>query len=353
MRPELRLIKGYEPELAPASILLDANENPYGPPPEFLKAAAEVFTRIPFNRYPNPKAMELRLEAAEAYGVAPESLVFGNGSDELIQLLIQAFGGVNRTCLIPTPTFSMYRICALGSGMIPLEEPLGEQFELTEAFKDRAEVAAPSLIFLASPNSPTGNSFKRKMIEELLDLPFSVVVVDEAYGEFSGFSFLPETKKRQNLVVLRTFSKAYALAGVRLGMLCAHPVMVAELEKIRLPYNVDRVAQALGLLALKQRRLFAETVHKLVESRRALEKALAEFPALTLYPSDANFILLKSESASELQKAWLEAGIRVRSFPSDPRLAGCLRVTVGTEQENALLVETAEKVCKRKSKQSS
>lgn len=188
------------------------------------------------------------------------------------------------------------------------------------------------------------------MVEDLLDLPYSVIVMDEAYAEFSGFSWLAEIKKRPNLVVLRTFSKAYALAGIRLGVLCAREELVHELEKIRLPYNVDRAAQALGLLALKHRRLFAETIHKLVESRKNLEKSLAEFSSLTLFPSEANFILLRAANATELQRAFLESGIRVRAFLSDPRLADCLRVSVGTEEENDLVIKAAEKVCKRRAK---
>ncbi len=333
LRDELQRLKPYEPETAPAGILLDANENPYGPPAGFRERASELMGRLDFNRYPDPRALALREEAARAYGADPEEIVFGNGSDELIQLLMIAFGGVNRSCLIPSPSFSMYRICALANGLVPLEEPLDGDFQLSPNFLDRAVAGAPSLVFLASPNNPTGNGFDRARVLELLNQRQAVVVVDEAYAEFSGASFLPDLKDHPNLVVLRTFSKAYGLAGLRVGILFTNRELASELEKARLPYNLDQVSQALAVLALKMRPAFQEGLARLVKARKFLEESLGRHRQVKVYPSEANFLLLKLDQAAALHRHLLEQGIRVRSFAGHPRLSDCLRVSAGTDGE--------------------
>lgn len=334
LKPELGRIKAYQPEETPARVLLDANENSFPLPAAWLEEAREAVAGLALNRYPDPRALELRREAAKAYGVAEESILLGNGSDELIQLAAAAFARPGASCLIPVPTFSMFKVCALGQGLEPVEEPLGEDFDLTPAFLSKAAARAPALIFLAMPNNPTGNVYSRAAVEELLALPGSVVVADEAYAEFSGTSLLELLPSHPNLVVLRTFSKAYGLAGLRLGLCFAHPRWIAEFEKIRLPYNVNAVTQALGALALRHRAVFQEVIARILEGRDLLQKGLAGLAGVQVYPSRANFLLFRCPRAEGLHAWLLKAGIRVRSFRGQARLDGCLRVTAGQPHEN-------------------
>lgn len=334
LKPELGRIKAYQPEEAPARILLDANENSFPLPAAWQAEARGAVAALALNRYPDPRALELKREASRAYGVAVESILLGNGSDELIQLAAAAFARPGATCLIPVPTFSMFKVCALGQGLEPVEEPLGQDFDLTPAFVSKAAAGSPALIFLAMPNNPTGNVYARAAVEELLRLPGSVVVADEAYAEFSGTSLLDLLPAHPNLIVLRTFSKAYGLAGLRLGLCFAHPRWIAEFEKIRLPYNVNAVTQALGALALKHRAAFQEVVARIMAGREFLEQGLAGLDGVHVYPSRANFLLFRCPRAEGLHAWLLKAGIRVRSFQGQVRLEGCLRVTAGQPHEN-------------------
>jgi histidinol-phosphate aminotransferase len=344
VKPGLAGLKAYRPEEGQAGILLDANENPWAPPEPWLREAGQALARLDLNRYPDPLASELRRRVSRAYGVPADRIVFGNGSDECIQLLAGAFASPGSTCLVPDPTFSMFRACALSQGLEPLEEPLGPDFGLTGAFLERAKSAVPRLIFLASPNNPTGNSFSEKAIESLLSLPRTVVVLDEAYAEFSRSSWLGRLGDFENLVVLRTLSKAYGMAGLRLGMLFAKPALTRELEKVRLPYNVNAVTQCLAALALEDRHRpsFQAQLEEVLAAKAVLGKRLAGARGLEVLPSQANFFLVRCPQASALHRALMRDGIRVRSF-NHPRLRDCLRITVGKPAENEALCGSIEK----------
>jgi histidinol-phosphate aminotransferase len=345
LNPVLASLKAYQPESAPARILLDANENPFDAPAGFRSRAASLARRLAYHRYPDPAAADLRRVAARAYGVRPENLVFGNGSDELIQLLVLAFAGEGGSCLVPQPTFSMYRACALAGGLKVWEEPLGADFGLTPGFFKRA-AAGPSLIFLAWPNSPTGTLYPGAQVEKLLALKGTVLVLDEAYAEFSGDSFLARLDRHPNLVILRTLSKAWGLAGLRLGLLACHPDLAAELEKLRLPYNVDGMAQALALEALKKPAALEKRRKEILAERTRLEAGFARLPGLKLYPGAANFLFVRHPKALEFHGYLLKRGIRVRSFGGG--ISDCLRITVGKRHENALLLKAAHSFFKER-----
>jgi histidinol-phosphate aminotransferase len=348
LRPELALVGAYHAEEAPARILLDAKENPYAPPASFLKKAAARLGPAQLNRYPDPQAKALKAAAAAHYGVPASRIMVGNGSDELLALLCQAAGGHGAKALLPTPTFSMYRLCAKAQGLKVLEEPLGPAWELTERFLARAKREKPAIIFLAWPNSPTGNLFDPAAIRRLLALKNTLVVVDEAYAEFCGQSFRPLLPHHPNLVVTSTFSKAWGLAGLRVGFLFAQPGLLAELEKLRLPYNLDALALELAALALKSPRDFAPRWKAVLATRPRLGEGLKALPGATVYPTQANFFLLRHPQAKALNQALLKAGIRVRTLFSTPGMEDALQITVGTDKEVAALLKAARQLLSRR-----
>jgi histidinol-phosphate aminotransferase len=341
LRPELAGLHAYQPEPPLGDAALDANENPLAPPSEWASRAMARLQAAELNRYPDPSCTALRAKLAALHQVPGPSLLFGNGSDELISLLLMAFGGPGATALVPTPTFSMYKLCAVAQGWQVLEEPLGPGFELTQAFVERARSAKPRLVFLASPNNPTGNAFAPEQIEALMAIEGVTLVLDEAYVEFSGRSWLAQAPAQGRVIVLRTFSKAWGLAGLRLGWLCAPAALVSELEKLRLPYNIDMLAQALAEEALDLAPLFLGRVPGLLAGREQLRLALQALPGVTLFPSDANFLLFRHPDAPGLHARLLAAGLRVRRFGPGP-LDGCLRLSVGSPAQN-LRIEAALK----------
>ena len=333
LRPELAGLHAYQPEAPLGDAALDANENPLAPPAAWMERATERLRGAELNRYPDPACGALRAKLAALHSVPPDSLLFGNGSDELISLLLTAFGGPGAKLLVPAPTFSMYKLCALGQGWQVLEEALSPGFELTEAFVERARAEKPRLIFLASPNNPTGNAFDPGLIEALMGIEGVTLALDEAYVEFSGRSWLAQAPAQGRVLVLRTFSKAWGLAGLRLGWLCGPPALVAELEKLRLPYNIDALAQALAEEAVAMAPEFLGRVPALLEGRGQIRQALEKMPGVLVYPSDANFLLFRCPDAVRLHQHLLDAGLRARRFSAGP-LDGCLRLSVGTPQQN-------------------
>jgi histidinol-phosphate aminotransferase len=343
LRPSLAGLKAYQPEPPEGDAALDANESPFAPPPEFLQRAAQAVAVLPYNRYPDPACSGLRSRLASLHGVPQDSLLFGNGSDELIPLLLAAFGGGEALCLVPRPSFSMYKLCALGLGWrveeLGLDPALG--WDLSPAFVDRARALKPRLIFLASPNNPTGKALDPGLVGALAALPDCTLVLDEAYAEFGGQSRLAQALGQAGLVVLRTFSKAWGLAGLRLGWLCAQPALVAQLEKLRLPYNIDGLSQALGEAALDLAPQFQARVPQLLALKARLRAILEALPGAQLQPSDANFHLLRHPAAIALHRALLAAGLRVRRFEGGV-LDGHLRISVG----DAAQLDRLEAVCK-------
>jgi histidinol-phosphate aminotransferase len=338
-RPELDQVRAYQAEDAPASILLDAKENPYAPPALFLKKAQKLLDKSALNRYPDPQSLDLKKAASRHYGIAVDQILVGNGSDELLAILCQACGGHGASCLVPTPTFGMYRLCAKVHGMKVIEEPLGAQGELTQAFLRRARKEKPALIFLAWPNSPTGNLFDPAIIRSLLAMKQTLLVVDEAYAEFCGKSFRSLIAQHGNLAVVSTMSKAWGLAGLRVGFLFAQPQCVSELEKLRLPYNLDRISQSLAALAFSMPAQFARRWKAVIRTREKLSAGLMRMPGVKVYPSQANFVMIRHPQAKAMNQALLGAGIRVRTLFSNPAMQDALQITVGAESEVKALLK--------------
>jgi histidinol-phosphate aminotransferase len=323
--PALRASAAYHvPKPPRVTAKLDANELPFSMPPELRAKLGAALAEVALERYPDPQARKLRRLVAASVAVRPEQLVFGNGSDELIAMLCAAFPG---PILYPVPSLPT------------IEVPLGRQFELDEDAVLRAiDEQRPSVVFLALPNNPTGTLWRMSFALELAERHRDLVVVsDEAYAAYSGASNLAHLAAHPNLVIMRTLSKI-GLAGLRVGFTISAPAIAAVLEKVRPPYNVSALDQRAAELVVEHAWDWCtERAAEVVAERGRLAEALAA-RGLEVFPSAANLVLVRFPDATATWQRLADAGIAVRSFgPSGP-LANCLRITVGTPDENAALL---------------
>ena len=342
VREEIRALAAYHVPPAGGMVKLDAMENPYRLPPGLAARMGERLAQVAVNRYPDPAAAALKARLREAMGI-PDALdiVLGNGSDELIQVISLALARPGALALAPEPSFVMYRMSAIAAGMRYAGVPLGEGFALDEAAMLRAfEEHRPALTWLAYPNNPTGNLFARDAILRLVRAAPGLVVVDEAYYAFAGgASLMDEVGRHPNLILVRTVSKL-GLAGLRLGLAIAAPAWTRELEKLRPPYNVNVLTMAAAELLLAEGEVFAAQTAAIVAERARVERALDAMPGARRFPSAANFILVRVADAPAAFEALRARGILVKTLHgSHPLLANCLRLTVGTPDENAKLLE--------------
>lgn len=339
-RQNIRSLTAYEAKEIPCRVKLDANESPIAPS---LTLDPKLLSQL--NRYPDPQGTTLKKALAKEHGVKPDQLLLGNGSDEIISYLIATFGG---PVLYPVPTFSMYGITAQTLGEPGIGIPLQTDMQLDQRKMVAAiRKLAPKLIFLSTPNNPTGNTFQRDSIEEIIRISGGIVVVDEAYQPFSREkSFIPDIKRFPRLAVLRTFSKI-GLAALRLGYLVADSGLITEVNKVRLPYNVNALSQALVLASLRQKNETRAVVKEIVSEREKMAKELRGMPGIDVVPSDANFILLRMLNADAVHSALIAAGILVRNLGS--AVPNALRVTIGTPKENAAFLAALRKIMKERS----
>ena len=332
----LRGSSAYHVPVPPTLIAkLDANELPHGLPAELRAQLAKVLGEVPLERYPDPQAKQLRAVVATSLGVVGEQLVFGNGSDELIALLANAFAG---PILTPAPSFVYYKLAAITRGLPIIEVPLDAQWQLDElAMVAAIERDQPSLVFLALPNNPTGTLWRPSFALELASrFRDTVIVSDEAYVAYSGTSNLPELAFHPNLVVMRTLSKI-GMAGLRVGFTISSPAIARVLEKVRPPYNVSSLDQAAATFLVEHASIWCHArAAEVVVERGKLAAALTA-RGIEVFPSEANLILVRVPDARATWKQLSDAGISVRAFGGGP-LASCLRITVGTAVENATLL---------------
>ncbi len=344
IRPEVRALTAYHVDRATYPMKLDANESPFGPSPALEAAIREALRGLPVHRYPDPEALELRELLARRLGVPAGQLILGNGSDELIQMLLMAVGGPGVAVTAPVPTFSMYELGARALGLRFLGVPLDSRFGIdAPAWRAALERELPRAVFIASPNNPTGNCMDEVAIRDTLDRCRGLVVVDEAYFDYCGRTFLPELPRRPNLVILRTLSKI-GMAGLRLGILAAAPAIAHELNKVRLPYNINMLSQTVARVALEHEADLRAHVRAILRERDAMQRALLAFSEVEVFPSDANFLLIRTPFPSEVVHEGLaRLGVSVRRFGSDPALARCLRVTLGLPEENARFLDVLKR----------
>lgn len=342
--PEIRALSAYSVADANGLIKLDAMENPYTWPRELEDEWLERLRGVQINRYPDPKAPELKARLRAALNVpASAQLLLGNGSDELIQLLILAMGGAGSVVFAPDPSFAMYALVARATGRRFVTTPLA-QSDFSLRLDATLEVIAehrPVLTFIAYPNNPTGNLFAPEDVEAILDATQGVVVVDEAYAPFARASFFGQLEHRPNLLVLRTVSKL-GLAGLRLGMLAGAPAWIDELDKLRLPYNLNVLTQVTAELALSHYELFRQQTQQIIRDRATLYESLEAMGGVDVWPSKANFLLVRSAPGTGTQtvRRLRERGVLVKNLDgASPLLRDCMRVTVGRPEENAAFLQ--------------
>ena len=347
IRPEIRALRAYQIPDATGLIKLDAMENPYRWPEKLREDWLATLREAELNRYPDPQGRDLQQALRGAMGIpADMGLLLGNGSDELIQMLamaVSAPGSNGRARVLSLdPGFVMYRMIALFVGLDYVGVPLrADDFSLDlDATLAAIDREAPALIYIAYPNNPTGNLFDPAAIEQIIQASPGLVIVDEAYAPFTDASFLPRLGEWPNLLVMRTVSKM-GLAGLRLGYLAGPPAWLEQFDKVRLPYNINVLTQASTAFALRHRTTLDQQTARIRADRTALFDALASIDGVIPYPSDANFILLRTAQgrAGAIFNGLRERGVLIKNLDgAHPMLADCLRVTVGTPEENAALL---------------
>ncbi|MBU4532643.1 MAG: histidinol-phosphate transaminase [Firmicutes bacterium] len=334
VRPALRDLTPYHVPVHTGVVKLDANENPYDFPAGLL---TEIFGRVDGQtlvRYPDAEARELREAIADYHGLTAENVFVGNGSDELILNLFLTFA-VGGRVLIAEPTFGMYRIHSVIAGAEPVAVNRDPDFTIdSERLHYSTLNAAAQVMVLCSPNNPSGNTIPVGTVERILDWFGGIAVVDEAYFEFCGKTCVGLLERYPNLVVLRTFSKAFGLAGLRVGYMLAHPDVVQAVWRVKQPFNVDAFAQLAALAVLEHRSLFEPQIAALMKDGAVLYEQLRALPGVEAYPTEANFILFRTpHDARAVYERLLANGVLVRDL-GGPGLERCLRVSIGKPEEN-------------------
>jgi histidinol-phosphate aminotransferase len=335
IRDDVRATEAYHVPPASGLIKLDAMENPFRLPAELADALGERLGRVALNRYPPAQPIGFKARLSKAIGLDPGlELMLGNGSDELIHLVIQACARPGATVLSPWPSFVMYAISARHNGCRFAGVPLRPDFTLDlDAMLDAIRTHQPAVVFLSYPNNPTGNLFDRAAIDAILDAAPGLVVVDEAYLPFAQATYLDELVRRPGLLVLRTLSKL-GLAGIRLGYLCGDPALIGQFDKLRPPYNVNVLTLATADFMLDHLDLLDRQAALLRAERGRVAAALAG-AGIEVFPSAANFILLRLAAPEVVFDALKARGVLIKNVAgSHPLLAGCLRTTIGTVEEN-------------------
>ena len=337
VRPDLELGEGYHSPQVDAEVRLNTNESPFAPPDEWREELRAALEEVSFHRYPDRPATELRQAVADLHGVTADEVFCANGSNEVLQSVLLAFGGPGRRALLFEPTYALHSHIARITGTEVVEGQRDDTFLIDPQDAERLIAAGrPAITFLCSPNNPTGRAEPSDTVERVARVAPGLVVVDEAYGQFSSWTALGLRGPAQpGLVVTRTFSKTWALAGARLGYLVADPGVVEACEAVALPYHLSAQTQLAGLLALRHVREMETRVARITEERGRVAAALNDLP-VDSWPSDANFILLRprERDADGVWRSLLAHSVLIRNCASWEGLKGCLRVTIGTPEEN-------------------
>jgi histidinol-phosphate aminotransferase len=337
VRPEILALQAYHVADAEGMVKLDAMENPYPLPPALRRELAEVLSRVELNRYPEPTGRKLRALIGRKMNV-PQGmeLLLGNGSDDLIQIVSLALARPGAAAMYPSPTFVMYSMNAIFTGMKGIAVPLREDYSFdADAFIARMQAEKPALVFIAYPNNPTGVLYPEEEIARVIRACPGLVVLDEAYHVFARKSFMPRLSEFPNLVVVRTVSKL-GLAGIRLGYMAGRPEWIREFNKVRQAYNVNVLTQAAALFVLERLQILEEQAERIRADRAALGEAIAALPGTRVFPSEANFFLVRVPDADATYASLKRQGVLVRNL--HPGLENCLRINVGTPDENRILL---------------
>jgi histidinol-phosphate aminotransferase len=336
-RDDLRALEGYHSPQLDVAVRLNTNESPFAPPPEFVERWVDELRDAPLNRYPDRAAGELRDALGKHLGQPTERLFCANGSNEVLQTLLLTYGGPGRRAAMFEPTYALHSHIARVTGTDVVAGERRADFSVDpDVAVALIEEQAPTIVFVCSPNNPTGTVEPAATIEALLAAKGDhLVVVDEAYGEFAPWSALELVDDDRPLMVVRTYSKVWSMAALRLGFAVAPRWVVDELEKVVLPYHLASATQIAGRLALELGDEMDDRVRRLVGERERVAAELARTDGVTGYPSGANFLLFRpAGDGHECWQRMVDQGVLVRDFSRWPRLEGCLRVTIGTPDEN-------------------
>lgn len=352
VRDDVAALEPYDPNFTPCKINLSANENTYGMPADVRAAIDAAIARTQTNRYPDPMSNDLRDRIAAWHGVRRENVCVGNGGDELLFNFFLAFGGPEKTLLDCPPTFTVYDIYSRMLGTKLLRCPRDPKTYELDIPTMLAAAPAVDMIIVTSPNNPTGNVIARDDVARLCEACPGIVMIDEAYAEFAdeGVSCESLLATYDNLVVLHTFSKAYCLAGVRVGYVLAAADVIDVLGAVRQPYTADVFAQAAAEVVCDLRQSFDPTITKIREERARLAAELAAIDGVSVWPSQGNFLLARMPRAGVVRARLRdERSILVRDFSAAPDLEDCLRITVGTPEENTELIDAIASIVREES----
>jgi histidinol-phosphate aminotransferase len=346
LRDDLGLMEGYHSPQVTVAVRLNTNESPYPPPAAWWEAVQAELADVALNRYPDRSAARLRDALATFHGVRADQVFAANGSNEVLQTLLLAYGGAGRTALTFEPTYALHSHIARLTGTAAVTEEREADFTIDA---DRATAAVerhrPAVTFLCSPNNPTGRMESRALVEALAEQDGGLLVVDEAYGQFADWTAIDLVSDDRPLVVTRTYSKTWSMAAMRLGYVVGPAPVIADMDLVALPYHLDVVKQVAGRLALQYRDEMEARVAALVAERERLAAALALLPVET-WPSGANFILFRptERKGTEVWQGLLDRSVLIRNCTSWPRLDDCLRVTIGTAAEDDVFLTALAEV---------
>lgn len=334
IRNAVKKLPGYALRQERCPIKLDQNESPYDLPAELKSEIVARLAECPWNRYPTPYADSLREKLATLNKWDPEGILVASGSNVLTQAIV-AVTALNGKLVLPNPTFALYELYGRLYNNKIYRVPLTHDFCLEpQALIRKIKAQRPELVFVANPNAPTGRLLPTTTLEDIIAASPGTVVVDEAYFPYSGETILPQLARSKNLVILRTFSKAFSLGGVRLGYVLADPAWTGELKKALPPFNVSVVAALIASVVLDHPSYVMKRVTETVAEREKVFQALTQLPELEAFPSSANFILFRSRKARALYEGLIGKGILIRNVSDGRRLRNCLRVTIGSPTEN-------------------
>jgi histidinol-phosphate aminotransferase len=345
-RADIALMEGYHSPQLDVEIRLNTNESPFPPPEGWAVALGAAVSDIDWNRYPDRGAVALRSRIAELHGVEATQVFIGNGSNEVLQCLLLAFGGPGRRAAVFEPTYALHshiaRITATEVTVGERDDEFALRLDEIERVVGRGQ---PDITFLCSPNNPSGMIELPEMVEATLSLAPGLVVIDEAYGQFAPRSYLDDATVSESVIVTRTFSKTWSMAGARLGYCIGPAGLIDVLWKVALPYHLDALKQEAGLLALDYVDEMDSRVATLVEERDRLMARLGRLP-IKVWPSAANFVLIRPDTVDgvDVWQQLVDAGVLVRNCASWPRLDGCLRVTIGTTADDDRFITELERI---------
>ncbi len=323
----------YNPKVF--GLRMDTSTNPLGANPAAARVLSEC-SKMDLNQYPSPYSDALREELAKLYGLNADNFVVGNGSDEVLDIAFKSFMEPGATVLMPYPSYSLHGyFVKVNCGNVKTVDLTDDfQLDVKAMLKEKAD-----MLILCTPNNPTSNTFRLKDVESLLKGFGGPIIVDEAYAEFAGRSLISKVEEHPNLIVTRTFSKAYALAGMRIGYSAANSELAAVMQRVKIPYSLNRVSERVAIEALRDQAFVERSVETVNEGRGQLEQGLRSL-GLEVYPSEANFILFKLPvESAKLVKVLAAKGVMIRDFGKLRRLENCVRTTIGTKKMNALLLE--------------